>query len=513
MYPRSEKAVSASICEDEVYDFFGHQLTQSGTYSQTLPNHLGCDSTIVLTLEVIPTITEVRAADICHGEVYNFGGRTLRAPGTYTDSLTSASGCDSILILELTVYPQVLPQVKGQEQLCPGDTAYLTVATTENSYIWSTGDTTETIAVTEAGTYSVTVTSFNFCTGSSSFDVSIAPEAVAPVGVDGVLSCAEDSYRLGVLPAARGDFRWTGPGINATNATQPNPLIDVSGWYYLNYTNEAGCTARDSVFVDYLQTPSGADVESFNSCEDQSDGTIRVLRVYDGAPPYEYILSGNGFRTNTTGTFENLPPGNYQLTVQDNNMCTWDTTLTIVQAPPVAVSLGPDIELILGESVQLNAITNLAPADIQSFSWDPTDWLSCTDCFGPFATPLDNITYTFTIVDRNGCLGQDQISLVVDKRPNIYVPSGFSPNGDGQNDVITVFAGPGVVLIDIFRIYDRWGDKVFEDGGFEPNDLTRGWNGVFRGKPMDPAVFAFYIKATLLNGEQVLIKGDITLVR
>jgi gliding motility-associated-like protein len=114
-------------------------------------------------------------------------------------------------------------------------------------------------------------------------------------------------------------------------------------------------------------------------------------------------------------------------------------------------------------------------------------------------------TYTLT-VNSGGCIGIDTVTIFVEiKCGEVFVPTAFSPNDDGQNDVLYVY---GNCIEDMeFVIFDRWGEKVFSssDPGF-------GWDGTFKGKKMDPAAFAYYLKATV-DGEEVLQKGSITIVK
>jgi gliding motility-associated-like protein len=102
----------------------------------------------------------------------------------------------------------------------------------------------------------------------------------------------------------------------------------------------------------------------------------------------------------------------------------------------------------------------------------------------------------------------------VDKELNIYIPNVFSPDDDGHNDIFMIFADDkSVVKIKSFQIFDRWGDLVFEDYDFLPNDPAHGWDGSLRGQDMNPAVFVWYAKIELVDGREVLFEGDVTLQR
>src|SRR5690606_38937289 len=102
--------------------------------------------------------------------------------------------------------------------------------------------------------------------------------------------------------------------------------------------------------------------------------------------------------------------------------------------------------------------------------------------------------------------------FVLVSRP-IYIPSAFSPNDDGVNDYFTVFSGRQVRQIRRLLIFDRWGDLIYEGKDILPNVETLGWNGRFRGKRMDPAVFAYYTEVEFIDGVVVPYAGDVTLVK
>ena len=112
-----------------------------------------------------------------------------------------------------------------------------------------------------------------------------------------------------------------------------------------------------------------------------------------------------------------------------------------------------------------------------------------------------------------GCKDEDQLNLRVDIDVNVYIPNVFTPNGDGTNDHVTVFADDRVRRVVFLEIFDRWGNMVFRAADFLPNDPILGWDGSFRNNPMNPAVFAYVASVELINGVHLPFKGDITLLR
>lgn len=174
------------------------------------------------------------------------------------------------------------------------------------------------------------------------------------------------------------------------------------------------------------------------------------------------------------------------------------------------ISLGPDLEINLGDSVLINAQITGQP----SLEWfDPLEnTLSCYTCPETFARPFFDVEYTLMGMDANGCYGEDQIVVRVNKDRNIFIPNVFSPNFDGLNDIFYL-QGKGGGWINTFKIFNRWGAVVFESRGGFVNDPDYGWNGVFKGKELNSAVFVYYAEVEYLDGMVEVYAGDVTLVR
>lgn len=107
----------------------------------------------------------------------------------------------------------------------------------------------------------------------------------------------------------------------------------------------------------------------------------------------------------------------------------------------------------------------------------------------------------------------DELRLLVRKPRPVFIPNVFSPNNDGQNDILYIFGGRQVQRIQSFQIFNRWGEPVFEATDFPPNDFQYGWDGMHRGKPVNPGVFAYYVEVLYTDGYVELIKGEVSLVR
>jgi gliding motility-associated-like protein len=119
-----------------------------------------------------------------------------------------------------------------------------------------------------------------------------------------------------------------------------------------------------------------------------------------------------------------------------------------------------------------------------------------------------------TVIDTSGCSITARIILRVDKTREVYIPNAFSPNGDGTNDRIMIFANAEkIIQVNTFRIFDRWGEIVFEANDFQPNDPKKGWDGFLNGEKLNPAVFVYFAEIEFIDGVTILYKGDVTLMQ
>ncbi|MGL5889037.1 MAG: gliding motility-associated C-terminal domain-containing protein, partial [Bacteroidia bacterium] len=141
-----------------------------------------------------------------------------------------------------------------------------------------------------------------------------------------------------------------------------------------------------------------------------------------------------------------------------------------------------------------------------TFSWAPSAGLSCTNCASPVASPTVTTTYTVTLTNANGCVSTDTVIINVIEAYGLFVPSAFSPNDDGANDVLFVY-GPGIRTLE-FLVFNRNGQIVFET-----TSQTLGWDGTFGGKPVNTGIYAYYVKVEFFDGRVETLKGDISLVR
>ncbi len=309
------------------------------------------------------------------------------------------------------------------------------------------------------------------------------------------------------------NYHWsTADGHLVAGANSAMPEVNEPGTYLLLVTNPAnGCTDTDAVIIDPKEPEAHVFVHQ-PPCFG-GKGFIRIDSVSGGKPPIRYSLD-DGQHFSAQNLFTNLSPGDYTLLVSDANGCTTVAGITIEEGDLFTVTLDPKVVLKLGESYQINTQINVPLTDLGKVNWQPPAGLDCDTCLNPLATPLSTTLYRITASNKAGCEDSAPILLVVDRRVDVYVPNIFSPDGDGQNDVLTIYADPkGVTKIKSFQVFSRWGERVYEYYNFEPNNPAYGWNGKFNGQDMNPAVFAWYAVVQFIDGTEKLYEGDVTLKR
>lgn len=358
-----------------------------------------------------------------------------------------------------------------------------------------------------AGTYFVDVLDQNLCMGNFQLQLQDPPPLTLGFDITDVSCYGEsDGSVNSIVTGGTGDYSylWQG-GVSTENIANL-----VAGAYPLTVTDENDCEINDVAVV--IQPPLleiGPTEVINNICFGYSEGQISVTGI-GGLPPFEYSLDGETFQIDSI--FTGLPAGDYVATVLDANGCDATVDITVTEPPELIVEAGPDQFIELGFNTTAQAIPNFTPV---TFAWTPTDFLSCLndDCSNVFLNPVNTTTYLVTITDQDGCIAIDDLTIHVIKNRPVYIPNVFSPNGDGINDGFTLFTGPAVAEIHRLRIFDRWGELVFEGKNFAPNNEALGWDGIFLGQPVNSGVFTYMADVLFIDGEFVQFKGDVSVVR
>lgn len=145
--------------------------------------------------------------------------------------------------------------------------------------------------------------------------------------------------------------------------------------------------------------------------------------------------------------------------------------------------------------------------------WSPALDLSYANCPLPVANIKKDISYIVKVTTGYGCSATDTISIkVFCEDSQVFIPNAFTPDGDGINDVLMV-RGKGIVSVKFFRVFNRWGELVFERSNFPPNVVSYGWNGKVRGITGPPDVFVYTAEVVCENGTTYVYKGNTSIIK
>lgn len=362
----------------------------------------------------------------------------------------------------------------------------------------------------KAGTYRVTITDVNGCPGSS--DVTIGEPTLLRVQLSSTpVKCFGESTGSALAIPSGGvgpyQFVWG-------NGLQTNALQNLAaGTYTLNIVDANGCTTPGSVNVtEPIAALNGSALMEEPRCNGGHDGRI-LLTGSGGTAPYRYALDNKP--ANGSPVQIGISAGNYVPKIVDVNGCEFVLApITVTQPAPLLVDLGSNITLLFGQDTQLLATVQNARG-LTQYTWNQRDsvWLSCLDCRNPSVYSLEFSTYFEVVVtDSMGCRAEDQILVSVSKPRKVYVPTGFTPNGDFTNDLLLVHGQSNSKAMD-FKVFDRWGELVFQLKDFAFNDDSMGWDGTFRGQPCEPGIYVWVLEAEYVDGVREVFKGNTTLIR
>jgi len=360
------------------------------------------------------------------------------------------------------------------------------------------------ITPTVPGTQKYTITgSFGTCVPvKKSFAITADPVPIlTPISDFEICEGATYPLNAVVTPAFNYNVIWNpASGLINSNGYNPTFVGTTSQNIQLDIVSpNAGCMASDTFLATVWPFQVGDIKDDTLIC----DGSPIQLWVTGGTGAYQWYPATNlscEFCPNPIATV--MGSEHFYAILLDTHGCGDTLSLFVSVQPPFNMQLwNNDTTIYLGESIQLN-VTG-APF----YYWNPTNYISYSQSNDGLATPLSDITYYVTGVSLlQGCPQTDSFRVTVIEQ-DVFVPSAFSPNGDGVNDIFHVTARKLITLQE-FKIMNRWGQQIFET-----RDISKGWDGNFKGKMQDPGVYYYMIKVASPTGKTQFLKGDITLIR
>ncbi len=454
---------------------------------------------------------------------------------TYSVTVTDRAGCTATNATFLPAKPPISINLSTVDASCFGlADGRATVTGVQNnqgpvSYQWDanagnqTGPTADSLA---AGSYTVIVTDTAGCSAEAQVLIS-EPEPIqlSFVTIDNI--CPGEAQGAVSAEAGGGQpgytFQWS-------TGSSESKLDDLpAGTYFLTLTDANGCFVIDSARV--LEPPPIDPVITTEdaSCFGERDGSIH-LEPTGGTPPYKYSMDGENFFGSST--FIGLEAGTYNLFIRDANGCLWNGNVTVNQPDEFRIEFSrdqtpfTDYMLEFGDSVLfwIDAFNHQGTIEL---TWDASycgtmrcrDGSGATDCEEPITCnpvwlkPDNPIRYTVVAVDERGCVAEASLQMLVKKERLVLVPPAFIPDGqDPRNHMLHVHGKTGTI-VRLFRVFDRWGEMVYQQTDFPVNDFGFGWDGTYKGQPMPAGVYGWYLEVEFADGARESYRGETTLIR
>ncbi|MEN9571533.1 MAG: hypothetical protein RL172_2764, partial [Bacteroidota bacterium] len=357
------------------------------------------------------------------------------------------------------------------------------------------------------GLHTITLTG-NSSNGCSTIVKAMVDAFALPVfnNTPDTTTCRGQQFTLRASGAAR--YAWTPAAtLNCDTCanTIANPINNTS--YILTGTSAQGCVKKDTIDILVKQPFTIQYTQPDKLCA----GKNKQLTA-SGAHQYQW-WPANGLSNPLIANPVAQPDSTttYRVVGTDDKGCFKDTGFVKLTVYPIPkVEAGTDKTITVGMPVDLDAVIT---TDVTEVNWTPTSGIFRNSFTGFTAKPDQNTEYTVEVKNKGGCSARDRITVFVTcNGTNVFVPNLFSPNDDGVNDVFYP-RGVGLFKIKSMRIFNRWGEPVFEKSSFNANDPGSGWDGRYKGSKLNTDVFVYNIELICNNNSVLALNGNISLVR
>jgi gliding motility-associated-like protein len=429
--------------------------------------------------------------------------------------VTSTKGCEKSVIKPVEIRDRPLINLPFRDTLvCNSDTLQLSASASEaGNYVWSPavniiGANTATPVVFPVDTarYYISFDDGKGCSNTDSVTINVVDSAFVHLGSDTTI-CLGDTLQL--IPSTNAlYFSWS-PAASVSGASVKSPYTSPANAtrYVVTAKISKHCIATDDIVVQeipYPQANAGPDV---SICYGK---TVQLSASIQGSS-FAWSPATGLYKANTlTPIAGPQETTTYMLTVYDtlnkpNCPKPAISYVTVKVASPVKASAGNDTSIVAGQLLQLNATGGA------NYTWQPVTGLNNPSIQNPVAllpAGITSITYTVKATSADNCVGYDDVAVkIYQTGPEIFVPSAFTPNGDGVNDILRPIVA-GLQQFNYLRIYNRWGNLVFS------SDVSSGgWDGTYGGEKQPSGTYVYVAQGIDYKGQQLNRKGTVVLIR
>lgn len=430
-------------------------------------------------------------------------------PGNYNVDLIVASskGCIDTIRKMVTITDRPVFNVTNDTLICSIDTLLLVATASSGGIItWSpnyninnVNSFTPLISPDVTTTYRVSYSDNFGCNATDSVKVNVVNQVTLSVGNDTTI-CKTDELILNLNSDAL-NYTWT-PSTGLDNPSTKNPVATpLMNTTYHVIARIGKCSSEADIPVTVIPYPDAQATADTSICF----GTSAQL-LASGGSSYTWTPSvflnavniPNPVAVNPTLSIR------YIVTVRDTLGCPKPASDTVfVAVVKIDANAGPrDTSVVLGQPLQLAATGST------NYLWTPNQWLENYTISNPLSMPQESIEYIVKVSNDAGCFGMDTINVKLFKvEPDLFVPTAFSPDGDGLNDDFKPIP-IGMKSLDGFRVYNRWGQLVFAS-----TQIGKGWDGTFGGQPQGAGTYVWHAEGTDYRNKKIRKRGSVILIR
>ncbi len=381
------------------------------------------------------------------------------------------------------------------------------------TYVWSNGIIGNNVQNLAAGTYTVTVTNNQPCSQAFRFTVTEPSALAINIAQTSTLACNGDDDGTALTTV-------TGGTPNYTYQWSPNASVSATatgltaGMYSVTATDANGCTIDTDLT---LVEPAVLTIEGSGTqvlCVGDATGIITAIGTggTTNIGNLEYSLNNQVWQTGNI--FGELEAGDYRLYVRDENGCSADTLVEVLVADSFfIVSVTADTTIEYLDTLDITATLNNTSSVMFSWTELNSGILVNDSSYSIIVNPSEESTYEFVATNQFGCEVSATVQVEVTKPRRATAAAAFTPNGDGVNDTFFIQGGSKVDKVALLRVYDRWGELVFEGTDMDINVGAEGWDGMFRGQQAGAGMYVWYAEILYQDGFKQVINGDVTLLR